>query len=123
MGYLAGDPGLLDPPPDTPQVLVMLVGSLRSLEEPPVVLAAAVLLRPRPESLTGLVGVTFGSADRPLAQSDGLLLRRGGHAHERPIQAKQIEAEVLFQEPEEFVVNAVVAGAASEARVPGGFVR
>src|SRR5215210_6833565 len=100
-------------------MVVVLVGDLRSFEEPTVVLTVSVLLRPCPQSLTGLIGVTFSGADRPLAQSYGLPLRGSGNAHEGTVEAEEVDAEVLVQEPEEFVVDAVVTGAVGGS----GFVR
>jgi hypothetical protein len=101
-------------------MIIVLVGDLWSLKEPTAILAVPVLLRPRPQSVTGLVNVARTCADRPLAESDGLLFRGSGNTHERLVEAEEVDAEVLIQESEELVIDAVVAGT---ARVPGGFVR
>ena len=46
-------------PPNAPQILVVFVGLLWGLEELSSVLTPAVLLRPRPKSLSSLFGFTF----------------------------------------------------------------
>ncbi len=54
-------------PPDAPtKVLVVLVSDFRGLDEMLVVQALAVLLRSRPQSLPGFVGVAPGRTNRPL---------------------------------------------------------
>src|SRR5215211_5812364 len=80
--------------------------------------APMMLPRPRQKRPSGVVG-----SDCPLAKGDRRLLRLGGEAQKCMAQGELGYAEVLFEELEEILVYAVVAGGAVRwgcARLCGG---